>query len=118
MPAPWVEAGGADQLALMGAASRAVGGDVDVPCPLHDGERLRFYFHRLSELSGTGTMWAWCPSARIFTHIPRVKPAHSKLRDPFEDLTIEQFAKLEVDPRTRFYDRLDRLWEDGEIVRT
>jgi hypothetical protein len=116
MSAPWIEAGGSDQLALMGAASRAVEGELDIACPRHEGERLRFYFHRLNELSGTGTMWVWCHTSRIASHIPRVKPTHSRLRDPFADLTIEQFAALELDPETRFLDRLDRLWEEGAIL--
>jgi hypothetical protein len=116
MSEQWSEAGGAEQLALMGAASRAVEGDLDVDYPHRDGEKLRFYFHRFSETAGTGTMWVWCHSSKITSHIPRVRPTHTKLRDPFEHLTLEQFAELELDEAENFLDRLDRLWEAGEIL--
>jgi hypothetical protein len=45
-----------------------------------------------------------------------VRPTHTKLRDPFAHLTLEQFAELELDESENLLDRLDRLWEAGEIV--
>jgi hypothetical protein len=117
MSSEWTQATGPDQIALMGAASRAVEGHLGTDCPRGDGERLRFYFHRFNEATGTGTMWVWCHVAKITAHIPRVRPAHEVLKDPFDELTLEQFAALELDEAEPFMDRLNRLWEAGDILK-
>jgi hypothetical protein len=112
----WTEVSGPDQIALMGAASRAVQGDLSAKCPHGDDQELRFYFHRMNDRTGTGTMWVWCPVSRIAGHIPRVRPVLDRLRDPFGDLALEEFAALEVARDVPFLDRLDRLWEEGAIL--
>jgi hypothetical protein len=101
---------------MMGAASRALAGEYDAPCPRGDGGRLRFYFHRFNAEAGTGTMWAWCPTCGTTTHLPRVQPTELSLRDPFAGLSLQEFAAIELDPDDGLLDRLDRLWDEGAIL--
>jgi len=41
--------------------------------------------------------------------------AAEKPTDPFARLSLEQFAALEIDPRERFLDRLNRPWDEGKL---
>jgi hypothetical protein len=101
---------------MLGAGSRALTGELDAPCPRDDGGRLRFYFHAFDRAQGEGTLWVWCPVCGLTVHLPRVRPAGSELRDPFGDLSLEEFAELELDEERPLLDRLDALWETGAIT--
>ena len=101
---------------MMGAASRALRGQLDAPCPRDDGGRLRFYFHVFDRAQGTGTLWAWCPACGLTVHLPRVRPEASALRDPYADLSLREFAELELDEDRPLLDRLDELWGSGAIT--
>jgi len=111
----WIEAGGDIQIPFMMAARKVLGGE-PVPCPRpHTPTNLRFYYHLMNPSRGTGTVWAWCPTCFTTCHLPRVAPAKVTQTDPFARLSLEQFAALEVDPRERFLDRLNRLWDEGKL---
>jgi hypothetical protein len=111
----WVEAGGEFQIPFMLAARKVTAGD-PVPCPRCRASALRYYFHVMNRQQGTGTLWEWCPSCFTKCHLPRVSPAVVGQVDPFAALTIDQFSELELDPRERFMDRLNRLWDEGKLT--
>lgn len=92
---------------FMAVASRALSGDVQ-PCPKCKGE-VRAYFHVFNRQKSQGSLWAWCSACGIYTTLARVQPT-ATFHDPFADLSLEQFASLEADPREPMLDRLERLW--------
>lgn len=90
-------------------------GETRLPCPRCGKADLRFYFHAFQRDRGTGTFWVWCPACGTTSHLPRVKPAGDMPKDPFQDLGLEDFARLELDPDEPLLDRLDRLWDQGDL---
>jgi hypothetical protein len=114
--ARWIDAGGPHQFAFMGAASRTLRGERDIDCPKCGAARLRSYFHVFNPAKRTGTIWVWCPACHMTGHLPRVTPTVEVGSDPFADLSLEQFAALEADPKEPLLDRLDRLVGDGTIT--
>ncbi len=111
----WTEAGGEYQIPFMGAASRTLKGEYPITCGKCGQAPLRFYFHVFNEAKGTGTLWVWCPSCRTQTHLPRVKPDAKGFDDPFKNLSLEDFARMEEDATEPFIEKLDRLWDKGTI---
>jgi hypothetical protein len=112
---PWTEAGGAHQLPFMAAASRTMRGDRDLACPRCAAATLRSYFHEFNRDRRTGTFWVWCPGCRTTAHLPRVTPPGPPPPDPFAELSLDDFAALELDPAESLLDRLDRLWDEGRL---
>jgi hypothetical protein len=110
----WIEAGGEYQLPCMKAAGRVLKGE-QVICPKCHDANLRYYFHVFNKSRGEGTVWVWCPKCHITCHLPRVSLLGLEQQDPFADLDLEQFAKLEADPAQPLLDRLDRLWDEGKL---
>lgn len=116
MRTTWTEAGGEHQFPYIGAASRALQGERDILCPKCHIGILRCYFHVFNHKQMTGTIWVWCHHCHTTAHLPRVKPASGYLfPDPFQALSLEQFAELKQDTTERFFDRLERLWESGQL---
>lgn len=111
----WIEAGGPYQFPFMGAASRIINGDYMIDCPKCGQARLRFYFHVFNQEQNTGTIWVWCPNCRTTYHLPRVKPKIRGFPDPYKDLGLEEFSRLETDETESFLDKLDRLWDEGVL---
>ncbi|HEX3757201.1 MAG TPA: hypothetical protein VHW23_00785 [Kofleriaceae bacterium] len=114
--ARWTEAGGPHQFAFMGAASRTLRGERDIDCPKCGAAKLRAYFHVFNVAKRTGTIWVWCPACHTTGHLPRVTPTVEVGSDPFAQLSLEQFAALEADPKEQLLDRLDRLVSNGTIT--
>ena len=112
MTTKWVPAHGEHQLAFLGAASRALHGD-SRPCP-KCSVSLRAYFHVINVEKRTGSLWAWCSTCGMFATLPRVKPTVC-LPDPFSDLSREEFIALELSTEELFFDRLERMWNDGAL---
>ncbi len=110
----WIEAGGEYQIPYMAAASRILNGEYRITCGKCGQAPLRFYFHVFNEAKGTGTLWVWCPSCRTLTHLPRVKPT-AVFADPFKEVSLEDFARMEQDPTELLIEKLDRLWDEGII---
>jgi hypothetical protein len=112
----WIEAGGEAQIPFLRAARKVLTGE-SVQCPKCHAAALRYYFHVLDRQRLSGTIWAWCSHCFTKCHLPRV-PAPTGGRsqiDPFEKLTLDEFAELELDPKERFLDRLNRLWDEGTL---
>ncbi|MBY0320039.1 MAG: hypothetical protein K2X72_15050 [Reyranella sp.] len=109
----WRESFGELKLPFMGAAGKILDGNFHVDCPNCHKSTLRFYYHEFNKQKGTGTLWAWCPSCRVMTHLPRVEPAGRHFPDPFRD--IDDFGKLEGRNDDPLVARLDKLWDDGKI---
>lgn len=110
----WIEAGGEYQVPFM-IAARTVFVEESVRCPKCDGASLRYYFHVFDKKNGRGTAWVWCPNCFTKCHLPRISPSNVKQTDPFANLTLDDFAELELDSKERFLDRLNRLWEEGKL---
>lgn len=110
----WVEAGGEYQVPFILAARLVFQGE-PVQCPKCDGASIRYYFHILNPVRGHGTIWAWCPNCFTKCHLPRVSPLNVTQTDPFADFTDDQFIELELDTKEPFQDRLNRLWDEGEL---
>jgi len=115
MSQKWAEAGGQNHFAFMGAASRILNGDNKINCPKCAKGTLRFYFHIFDKKKGTGTLWVWCHFCRTNTHLPRVILKARNIRDPFINMSLEEFAQLELSETDNFIDRLDLLWDEGKI---
>lgn len=104
------------QLLFLGAASRIAQTGNSVGCPACAAGPLRFYHHVLSKERGTGTLWVWCPTCGRTTHLPRIRWRH-EVRDPLAAMSEDAFIQLEKDMSELWLDRLDRLWEAGDIAR-
>lgn len=111
----WREAGGALQRPFYSAIGRILDGDYSVQCPGCGTPILRFYFHIFDPDAQTGTMWVWCPTCRVMSHLPRVRPTKGRFSDPYRDLDLDAFAELELAEGEPFISRLDRLWDAGVI---
>jgi len=111
----WVEASDEYQIPFMLAARKVFQG-APVLCPRCNDATLRYYFHVFNQSRRQGTVWAWCPKCHTHCHLPRVSPQNVKQIDPFADLTLDQFAELELDPREPLLSRLNRLWEEGKLA--
>lgn len=109
-----MQAGGAHQLPFMAAASRATRGELG-PCPKCQQGALRCYFHVFQKEKRQGTLWLWCGSCSTFTHLPRVQVNAPTPPDPFEQLSLKAFAELETSATEPFFDRLDRMWDEGQL---
>jgi hypothetical protein len=114
--ARWIEAGGPQQFALLGAARRVLRGEQDIDCPGCGMAKLRAYFHVFNVVTRTGEIWVWCPACHTTGHLPRVTPTADVGSDPFANPSLEQFAALESDPSESFLDRLDRFVGNGTIT--
>ncbi|NJO18089.1 MAG: hypothetical protein HC877_20870 [Thioploca sp.] len=111
----WMEASDENQIPFMLAAKQVFQGK-PVPCPKCNEATLRYYFHIFDRQRGRGTIWAWCPNCFTQCHLPRVSPQNVFQVDPFDHLTLDQFAELELDPKEPLVNRLNRLWEEGRLV--
>jgi hypothetical protein len=109
----WAPAHGEHELPFMRAANRALQGDLS-PCPVCGGP-LRAYFHVIQPQTRTGSLWVWCGSCGTYTHLPRVKPA-LQYADPFAKVPLDEFRILEAAIDDPFFDRLERMWNDGNLV--
>jgi hypothetical protein len=112
---PWTDAGGPWQRGFMVAAGQALRGAA-VACPKCGAPHLRHYFHVLDERAQSGSVWVWCASCGTHSHLARVSAAASRQGDPFSGLDDEAFAALEMDPDVHFLDRLNALWEGGQLT--
>jgi hypothetical protein len=110
----WTEASDEYQIPFMLAAQQVLKGE-PVRCPKCDVASLRYYFHILDQQRRRGTVWVWCPNCFTKCHLPRISPLNVTQVDPFESITLEQFAELEVDSQEPFLDLLNRIWEQGEL---
>ncbi len=108
----WVEAGGEYQIPFINAGERILKGE-QVACPKCSNELLRYYFHIMNVNRGSGTLWIWCANCHTGTHLPRVQPNGLKYQDPFSELDLEEFSKLELDQQNSLLDRVDRLWSQN-----
>jgi hypothetical protein len=114
MKSKWTEASDEHQIPFMLAARKVFNGE-PVRCPKCDFVAIRYYFHIMNQQQRRGTIWAWCPKCFIKCHLPRVSPRNVAQVDPFANLTLQQFAELEVDPTEPFMERMNRLWEEGKL---
>ena len=112
MTRKWIHAGGEYQLPFLGAANRALHGDPG-PCPRCKTE-LHVYFHAFYPDTGTGSIWLWCGTCGSFVTLPRVKPT-LRFPDPFVSVPRGEFGSLEAGTEEVFHDRLERLWQAGEL---
>ena len=112
MTIKWVSTHGEHQLPYLGAANRALHGDLR-PCPRCHAN-LRAYFHVFQPETGKGTLWAWCGACGMYATLSRVKPT-VVFGDPFADVPRGEFAALETSSEEPFLDRLERLWNDGAL---
>ena len=111
----WIEAGGPYQFPFMGAAGRSLRGEGPIECPKCRQAVVRAYFHVFDPSAGTGTIWVWCPSCRTKCHLYRVTPDAPMGTDPFAHLSLDEFEALELDRDEPFFDRLERLWNEGKL---
>jgi hypothetical protein len=109
----WKQAGGALQIPFLGAGSRLLSEKDPIACPGCDNVSLRYYFHVFNQDKRQGTLWFWCSACRTTCHLPRVIPKVAMPNDPFHDLDLEEFARLEMELGEPFQDRLDRMWTEG-----
>lgn len=117
MKSIWQEAGGNYQFPFMGAASRTLRGERDIACPKCQRGLLRCYWHMFNAKQMTGTIWVWCHCCRTVCHLPRVQPHPNVVfYDPFATWSVEAFEQVELDEQETFFDKLDRLWEEGQIA--
>lgn len=107
--ARWIEPGGPQPFAFIGAASRTLRGEPAIDCPACGAAKLRAYVHVFNVAKRTGETWVWCPACHTTAHVPRVTPAADGGPDPF--------AALEPDLDESFLDRLDRFVGDGTATR-
>ncbi len=98
-------------LKLMGAASKILDNGEPGPCPLCNGDSVRFYCHRFDKEAMRGTIWVWCPTCRNWGHISRVRFERT-FSDPFEKLSLKEFEAMEM---ANWLDRLNQIWDDGAI---
>lgn len=115
MKQTWTEAGGQYQFPFMGAASQFLRGAYTITCPKCAQDTLRFYFHIFNKDDGTGTIWVWCSTCKMTSHLPRVRAKIDDLRDPFKEFKPGEFIQLELDATEPLLDKLDRLWSEGVI---
>jgi hypothetical protein len=115
MKPPWIEAGGEFQIPFMLAAGKLLKG-ADVACPKCAAPHLRHYFHAFDRIAGHGSFWVWCDACRTHTHLPRVQAPALHPTDPYAELSLEDFAALEMDASIGFLDRLNGLWESGALA--
>lgn len=111
----WRDSYGELKLPFFGAAGQILDGNFHVNCPNCSKNTLRFYYHVFDREKRTGTLWAWCSSCRIVTHLPRVSPKCYQFPDPFEKLSLDEFGEVEGDSSKPFVQRLDNLWVEGAI---
>ena len=114
MTVKWIAAGGAYQVPFMIAAGHALKG-TNSPCPKCAAPSLRYYFHVFNIAEERGSIWVWCNTCRTHSHLPRVRAEGIHQSDPFAELDLEEFAELELDPNLGFLDRLNGLWDKGEL---
>ena len=76
---------------------------------------MRHYYHVFDKNRRTGSLWVWCQHCGTHCHLPRVSPSGRDYQDPFEELDIHEFAALELDEQEGFLDRLDRMWDEGQL---
>jgi hypothetical protein len=112
MRSRWIHAGGTLQLPFMTAAARALRGQL-APCPKCSAE-LRAYFHVFNVKEKKGTIWLWCGACHLHTHLPRTRPQVA-FQDPFAELSLDEFAALELDSGQPLLDRLEALWTTGQL---
>ncbi len=114
MQTQWMEASDEYQVPFMLAARQVFQG-TPILCPKCNKSTLRYYFHIFNQQRFQGTLWVWCPSCFTQCHLPRVSPQNVTQVDPFADLTLDQFAELELDPKNPLINRLNQFWEEGKI---
>ena len=112
MPPAWAPAQSEHELPFMRAAKRALHGDLS-PCPRCNGA-LRVYFHVLQPQTLAGSLWVWCASCGTYTHLQRARPA-LPYPDPFAIVPLDEFRMLETSIEEPFFDRLERMWNDGNL---
>jgi hypothetical protein len=108
----WIEAGGEHQMPFFNAGGRILEGK-QADCPKCDNVPLRYYFHMMNKSRNTGTLWIWCANCHITSHLSRVSPRGLRYKDPYVELGLEEFAKMELDPHENLLDRLDCLWNQN-----
>lgn len=102
------------QVLMMAAGTSILDTGVPPTCPLCEQSPLRFYCHVFRQEQEQGTIWVWCPRCKGTTHVSRMTITW-QLQDPYRDLDLRSFAKLE---RSRWLERLDELWEAKKIPHT
>jgi hypothetical protein len=112
MTVTWVPAYGEHQLPFLGAANRALRGDL-AACP-KCAKGLRAYFHVFDQETGKGSLWVWCAHCGMHATLPRVKPPRT-FPDPFAAVPRGEFGAMEINANVRFLDRLEQLWIDGTL---
>lgn len=112
MARPWTHAYGEFQLPFLAAAGRALRGQLGA-CPKCQAP-LRTYFHVFQVNEDKGTLWLWCGNCHLHAHLPRVQ-LQCALPDPFGDLSKAEFAQLESATDQTFLDRLETLWDRGDL---
>jgi len=112
MTTQWILAHGEHQLRFLGAASRALHGDLR-PCP-NCNASLRAYFDVFQPQAGKGSIWVWCGNCGMYVTLPRVKPTVI-FPDPFAAVPRGEFGALETSSEEAFLDRLERMWNDGTL---
>src|ERR1044071_3461450 len=112
MTTKWVPAHGEHQLPFLGAASRALHGDLR-RCPKCNAN-LRAYFHVFQPQTGKGSLWAWCGTCGMYATLPPLPPT-VLFPAPLADVPRGESAALETTSEDASLHRLDRMWNDGTL---
>lgn len=83
-------------------------------CPSCGQLRIRFYYHELvGPMRTIGSSYFWCSSCKKKTHFTgRPMSQIYRFDDPFKELKMEEFGRLE---KRNFFEQLDELWSSGEL---